>query len=331
MTPLPKIIAHLADEAGCGFYRLITPGKTLQFFSKAEVLLVTAFLSTQGLEEQRPDICIFQRQTELIQAQEIGRYRKDLPHAKLIFEIDDLLWNAPPGNSYRMYFKGDQRKALMTGLKAVDKILTTTAPLKAELEQVSKAPVYILPNMISGQFFKTPEMTLPTRLRIGYAGSSSHEPDLRILEYVVKETREFADWVFLGYCPDYLKPYITEYKPGVKVQEYLPALKNMKVDVAVAPLLDNHFNACKSNLKLIEFGAIGIPVITSDVYPYKDNPGIKIKPHKKQWKDWIDAIKLYSEDHTRRFKDAQLTHLYADSFRLETTQNIKLIEKAWLT
>jgi glycosyltransferase involved in cell wall biosynthesis len=42
-----------------------------------------------------------------------------------------------------------------------------------------------------------------------------------------------------------------------------------EIDVAIAPLIDNEFNRCKSQLKLIEAGIFGRPLIASKVYPYQ--------------------------------------------------------------
>ena len=45
-------------------------------------------------------------------------------------------------------------------------------------------------------------------------------------------------------------------------------LAGISADVAIAPLDANDFNLSKSNLKLLEYGACGYPVIASAVGPY---------------------------------------------------------------
>lgn len=40
-------------------------------------------------------------------------------------------------------------------------------------------------------------------------------------------------------------------------------------DIGIAPLAKNRFNECKSDLKLIEYGAWGLPYVASDVSPYR--------------------------------------------------------------
>lgn len=42
-----------------------------------------------------------------------------------------------------------------------------------------------------------------------------------------------------------------------------------EMDVVMAPLVDDEFNKCKSQLKLIEAGFMGRPVICSDIEPYR--------------------------------------------------------------
>jgi hypothetical protein len=55
-------------------------------------------------------------------------------------------------------------------------------------------------------------------------------------------------------------------KPIEKVERYMRLYDGHKV--AIAPLLGSDFSACKSNLKILEAGAKGLPIICSDVLPY---------------------------------------------------------------
>ena len=87
-----------------------------------------------------------------------------------------------------------------------------------------------------------------------------------------------------------------------------------EIDVLLVPLLDNEFNACKSELKFVEAAAMGKPVICSDVNPYKIcginlfEKGGKINPdgncimvdNRKGAKAWVKAItKLYKDNGLR--------------------------------
>ena len=327
-----RLLVQPADSGGCGFYRIRVPAKTLAFYKMVERVTEAMYYLPQGqLEEIKPDRIFVQRQTEPATAAEILRYKK--AGMTVIQDLDDLLWQAPLTNMYRFYFKGPQKKALFTGLKACDFLVASTVPLQEEMISWTRREVRLLPNLISGQFFRDPLPRTSDKLRVGWAGSSSHKSDLEILRSVILETYKRFQWVFLAYAPDFVRPLIeaghVEVYGPTKVEDYLPALVNMSLDVAVAPLELNRFNECKSNLKSIEFSCLGVPIITSDVYPYKDNPNYKIPGRSKDWKKWIDALESY-EDESLRMRHAQRAREFADNFRLETASNVEIIRKAWL-
>ena len=76
----------------------------------------------------------------------------------------------------------------------------------------------------------------------------------------------------------------------VPFAEYPARLAQLDLDLAHAPLLDNPFNRCKSALKLIEFGALGIPVIASDVAPYQNAPVQRVDNTPQAWSSALDAL-----------------------------------------
>jgi hypothetical protein len=78
-----------------------------------------------------------------------------------------------------------------------------------------------------------------------------------------------VDWVLLGHCPDGLRKPFREIHPPVAIADYPAALAALNLDVAIAPLEINAFNEAKSNLKLLEYGALGYPVVCSDIVPYQ--------------------------------------------------------------
>lgn len=72
--------------------------------------------------------------------------------------------------------------------------------------------------------------------------------------------------------------------------------------IAIAPLVDNDFNNCKSNLKILEAGAKGIPIVCSKVLPYfnpVDARAVTYAENKAEWH--YEIVKLlrnpnYRED-----------------------------------
>ena len=84
-------------------------------------------------------------------------------------------------------------------------------------------------------------------------------------------------------------PAAVEYHSGVPFDQYAAALGALKLDIALAPLEDNAFNHCKSDLRIIEYGAAGFPVIASDIVTYRDCPHTVRVPHTAE--AWAAAIR----------------------------------------
>ena len=45
-------------------------------------------------------------------------------------------------------------------------------------------------------------------------------------------------------------------------------MQTQKADIVISPLIDNYFNSCKSQIKFLEYGALGIPGVFSNLAPY---------------------------------------------------------------
>jgi hypothetical protein len=76
---------------------------------------------------------------------------------------------------------------------------------------------------------------------------------------------------------------------------YPQKLATLDLDLAVAPLENNQFNDCKSNLRLLEYGACGFPVICSNVRAFTGSQ-LPVQIIKNKYKDWTDAIRQHVND-----------------------------------
>ncbi len=327
MNGLPDLMVHPADEGGCGWYRLVVPAHTLSTYESL-VCVVGGLqkMDTLSMRLAGGRVAVVQRQTENIQTNVVKAYKRS--GFKIVHDLDDLLWEAPTYNYYRSMFTKERRQTLDWIMKNVDTLTASTVPLANAIYERYRRKAHVIPNVLLPTLYQMPHSRTSERLRVGWAGSNTHSHDLERIETAIRQTKDMVDWVFLGYVPDSLKPYVEFHNP-VPVREYVSSLHNLRLDIAVAPLDENKFNDCKSNLKLLEFGAIGLPVITSNVYPYRDNPGVKIKNSKREWKEWIEAILMYAEDESRRTKDAATTFEYAQRFNCTTPEYRRLLRNAW--
>jgi len=123
------------------------------------------------------------------------------------------------------------------------------------------------------------------RPRILWAGSATHvdirnkdngNDDFSAIEKFVKSTLHEYKWVFVGATPNWLasevREGLVESHPWVSIMDYPKMLWDLEPTVVFAPLADNMFNRCKSNIKLTEAGAMGIAGVFQDLDPYQEAP-----------------------------------------------------------
>jgi glycosyltransferase involved in cell wall biosynthesis len=119
--------------------------------------------------------------------------------------------------------------------------------------------------------------------RVGWAGALQHLGDLDWLEPAVRQLSREVEWVFMGMCPDGLRPYVHEFHEPVAFDDYPRKLASLDLDLAIAPLEMHVFNEGKSDLRLLEYGALGWPVIASDIYPYQNKPVVCLPNDPARW------------------------------------------------
>ncbi len=321
------IVVHPADNGGCGFYRLHLPAAAVNRYmgTPVEVYTLINFNAFQ-LRAKNVTHAIMQRQTEPVQMEVVKAYQKI--GIKVVHDLDDMLWNVPSYNPYRKIYNKTRGDTLAWIMKNADYPTVSTEPLADEcLKRFGRRPM-VVPNMLPvHKVVRVKPRSVP-KLRVGWAGSITHLHDLLVLDYVIRNTQDKYQWVFMGYCPPELRPFV-EYHDGVPVQHYLSRLDDLNLDVALAPLEVNRFNECKSNLKLLEFGLIGKPVITTDIYPYESNPGIKVKNRKGEWREWLAALETYDKDEAKRVADAEASQAHATGFIIDTSTNLGKVVKGW--
>jgi len=121
------------------------------------------------------------------------------------------------------------------------------------------------------------------KLRVGWAGGSEHISDLIFILPVVEALHNEVDWIFMGLALEELKPFVKEFHAGVEFDLYPQKLANLNLDLSIAPLMHNRFNECKTNLRLLEYGVMGWPVVCSDILPYQAAPVTRVANNVNEW------------------------------------------------
>ncbi|MFG9117381.1 CDP-glycerol glycerophosphotransferase family protein [Pseudomonas paraeruginosa] len=293
-SPLPRILAHPADPYGCGHYRVRQPFRALHDAGLLDGLLSESLLRPVALERMDIDSIVLQRQISDEQLQAIA-HMKSFNRAFRVYELDDYLPDLPLKSLHRAEMPGDIRQILGRALGLVDRFVVSTEPLADAFRQLH-GDIRVLPNRLPLHWWRdlSSQRRDGARRRVGWAGGIGHDGDLELIAEVVRELADEVDWVFFGFCPDALRPYVREYHPGVEIERYPAYLASLDLDLALAPLEQNRFNECKSNLRLLEYGVLGFPVICSDVLCYRD--GLPVTRVKNRREDWLQAIRMHLSD-----------------------------------
>ncbi|AFC86454.1 glycosyltransferase [Frateuria aurantia] len=290
----PRVVCHPADRTGCGHYRVRQPFAAMHREEVLEGTVTEALLLPVTLARFETDAIILQRQHTDAQREALRRYLR-FSDAFKVYELDDYMFNLPMKSVHRGAMPKDLRKQLRQAVAMTDRFVVSTQVLAEQFADMHD-DIRVVLNRLPTDWWSglKAERRAGAKPRVGWGGGSSHTGDLELIADVVRELADEVDWVFFGMCPDKLKPYVKEFHTGVPIEQYPAKLASLNLDLAVAPLEDNLFNHCKSNLRLLEYGACGFPVVCSDLITYRgDLPVTRVK---NRFKDWVAAIRMHVAD-----------------------------------
>ncbi|WP_052238830.1 glycosyltransferase [Pectobacterium brasiliense] len=289
--PLPTVMGFHADWHGCGHYRVILPFQALEREMQIEGGLKHGTANVVDVANMAPDVVIIQGAAGATVPEVAARYRKYTKSA-VVAEFDDYILNIPINSGNRKGHAQQLIKNFRRAVESVDWVVVST-PALAEAYSAYHPDIRVAYNRLPNSWWKglSSLRKQGRKPRVGWAGGSSHKGDLAILRSVVKELENEVEWVFMGMKPEGVK---CEFHSGVPIEFYPQKTAGLNLDLALVPLEHNQFNECKSNLRLLELGACGIPVICTDIEPYRC--GLPVTLVDNRFKDWIDAIRMHLAD-----------------------------------
>lgn len=204
----------------------------------------------------------------------VAEQRSGVQH---IMDVDDDMFAINPDNPVWTKLD-DERVYFMQCMIRDNGWVSTTTPELAKIFKVRrKAPaktVFVVPNYIS-DVYAHPPVDNGDKLVIGYFGGSSHYKDMHnsgVIEALERIMHEHKNVYFksVGMILDkYLPRGRTTVEGGAKGSAWLDEVyPSLNFDIAIAPILDNIFNAGKSNIKWQESTRMGAAFVCSDLGPY---------------------------------------------------------------
>jgi glycosyltransferase involved in cell wall biosynthesis len=314
--PNPLDVYAFEDGGACGYYRVRLP---FEWLNKAGHITTT----TDYTQDQHPSM----QGARIVLGQRIGGqafdaawYNLRQAGVKLVWETDDDLWSMDESNPARLQIT-DMTRYWMESALSQAHLVTTTVPHLADAMRKFNPNVVVIPNAIDPALLTT-ERRRADRLTIGWAGGSSHHDDFAsIIGALRTVTDHRGDLDFHSIGVDYGTDFgLNRNRFTGWHSSMLDYYSGIDFDIGLAPLLDTPFTRSKSPIKAIEYNALGIPVIASNVGPYRDYVidgvnGFLVDTEA----EWADRMNLLLEDVDLRNTMGAAGREHAKAFTVDHT------------
>lgn len=265
-----KIMAVPMDNFACGHYRVLNVANCLYKDYKVTIAQPGTF------NYMNQDYFFTQRMAGESNMQTLLKI-KDNTGVKFIVDYDDNVWDIDvlPAYNFTKINSKDNRESMAKYLdKLADHITVTTDALKESLTKfVSPSKITVIPNMLPRYKWNYNRNTKPTNDHILYAGSPTHFSNEK--QMYGDFTNEWDKFLttrtvnIMGRTPWFINP--NKFYEWTDMLNYSHNFYNIATEnkYIIAPLAENFFNKCKSDLKYLECCAVGRVCICTD---FEDSP-----------------------------------------------------------
>lgn len=319
------------ENNGCNFYRIRQP---ISMLAEKDVL-PCAVSSAISLEDQslwvdKADLIVSQKMT----SEKFLDYMVSMKgKQRFVIDIDDNIFSVSPYNpSYKWYGVSEVKYQIPGGgevelkdgeygfniaenkrrmfilsetLSKADLITTPSSILCGRMKRLNKN-VKVVKNFLDLRTWKPLNMVKDDKVRIGWQGGWSHYEDWCEIKDALKTVLiEHKNAVlvimgthFEGTTKDFPQDQI-ETVDWTDIMVYPHKFKTLGIDIGIAPIANNDFNTCKSELKWEEYSSLKIPCVASNIPPYNlsildGNTGF-LCGSKEDWVETISKLVLSSK------------------------------------
>ena len=233
--------------------------------------------------------------------------------ARLIYAIDDNLLDLV--NERGDWPTGRHIEVMLHWLHEADAVWVTTLPLKKRLEEFNPR-ILVIPNqlderMLSGGLRRTAISPFESthQIKIGYMGTLTHNDDLRTvlpaLQRLWERHSSRIEFQFVGVADSstiqktFADIPVRLLNPNLEEQEY-PLFQfwfsnHVAWHIAISPLRDTLFTRCKSDIKFLDYCAIGAAGIYSNVNAYRSTvqhgqTGLLVENDPHAWESALEQL-----------------------------------------
>lgn len=317
-----RVLSYVKGLDGCSYHRVYLPNQQI------EENRVVSQLSEEDL--QWCDILHYSRHT-MVAVDFLNQYR-DKYGFKIVVDTDDWWEVGKDHPKYDWWSRSNVSLQIRQHLMNADAVTTTHERLASLIPNEN---VYILPNTIQygeGQF-KYRKQPKSERVRLLYASTVMNYANTYLIAVAMKKLAHLPiEVVIAGFdeknplfdiVVNNLTAGVIPYRtmPWANPKEYMLSYEG---DIGILPSKPTNFNSMKSNLKVLEFGALKMPVVVSKCDPYL---GLPVNYFSGE-NEFVDQVtKLVTDLELRKSSGEQLYKFCKENYNMKPDYRIKAYEQ----
>lgn len=265
-------VAMLTRKVGDYIYRVEQPSIALGKTGEATVITVSTLSPWFEKLCISADVLILHLLTEhdLLPIIE-ERKRQRLP---TIYELSDNIMALHEGVGVRGWFSDPVNLALaFQYILMADAVQVTGFGITDQFRFID-VPMVVFENQMAT--LGKAGRQASDRVILGWAGSSGHRGDIEAVKDVIAQAMGVCSHLDFAYMGDEAIYHLlstalpagrTIFTPPGTLEDYLDFLQTL--DIGMAPLQDNPYNRCRSDVKFIEYASRGVVPVLSSLTPYQ--------------------------------------------------------------
>ena len=332
MVILPE--THDGRWSPCAYIRLMLPATHPELASAVKVSVVK---DVDEALHYRADVILTQRTA----VNDVEAHRTLVEHARrtgarLVYDLDDNLLELDAWHIDRVAI--DRLQAPIRHLVGAADLVTASTPgLRSFLRQYNPR-VELLENVLDDRVWgELPETGDTSVVRVLYMGTATHGQDLALIAEACRGIKtEFGrkvDFDIVGVTSgNEFSDWANRIVPDPHAMLSYPAFvrwlrKQRRWHIGLAPLVNSPFARCKSGIKVLDYTALGLAVVASDVSAYQSVivhglTGMLVSSCPQGWRDSLRLLLTDSRIRQRFAREAQK--------QLFQPLAVQAVRKAWL-
>ncbi len=258
-------------------------------------LHVLPYACIERKELARADVFVAQRAMGARECKLIERMRA--LGGAVVYDIDDLLTVPAPHLKDR-----DQiarfRPWLLRCMRGAD-LVTVSTPLLGQSLRIEPARVHLVPNSAAPEShgpMATINSEAPVTLLLASSDRVAGGAAMQAVRHLQQKYGARLQVVGIGYITADLHAAGIEaqHHPLLSRPDFITLARSLINPLAVIPLDDSRFSACKSAIKWFDYAAVGVPTLASNVSPYREvmadgATGALVGPRQEDWQAALEA------------------------------------------